>query len=63
MISPLAKRSTVDHTPYDTGSVLRLIIRRFGLETLPGLEARDRAVAAHGEPPLGDLTNALDLAR
>ncbi len=63
VISPLAKRSTVDHTPYDTGSVLRLIIRRFGLETLPGLEARDRAVAAHGEPPLGDLTNALDLAR
>ncbi len=63
VISPLAKRSTVDHTPYDTASVLRLIIRRFDLETLPGIVARDRGLAEHGEPPLGDLTNALDLAR
>jgi acid phosphatase len=63
VISPLAKRATVDHTPYDTASVLRLIIRRFGLETLPGIVRRDRAIAAHGEPPLGDLTNALELAR
>jgi acid phosphatase len=63
VISPLAKHATVDHTPYDTASVLRLIIRRFDLESLPGIERRDRALAAHGEPPLGDLTNALDLAR
>jgi acid phosphatase len=63
VISPLAKRRTVDHTPYDTASVLRLIIRRFGLDTLPGIVRRDGALAEHGEPPLGDLTNALDLAR
>jgi acid phosphatase len=63
VISPLAKRGTVDHTPYDTASVLRLIIRRFGLDTLPGIVRRDGALAEHGEPPLGDLTNALDLAR
>jgi acid phosphatase len=63
VISPLAKKSTVDHTPYDTASILRLIIRRFALETLPGIARRDRALAEHGEPPLGDLTNALDLAR
>ncbi|HTV96907.1 MAG TPA: acid phosphatase [Steroidobacteraceae bacterium] len=63
VISPLARRGTVDHTPYDTGSVLRLIIRRFDLETLPGITRRDRALAEHGEPPLGDLTNALALAR
>jgi acid phosphatase len=63
VISPLAKRGTVDHTPYDTASVLRLIIRRFGLDTLPGIVRRDSALAEHGEPPLGDLTNALDLAR
>jgi acid phosphatase len=63
VISPLAKKSTVDHTPYDTASVLRLIIRRFALETLPGIARRDRALVEHGEPPLGDLTNALDLAR
>ncbi len=61
VISPLARRGTVDHTPYDTGSILRLIIRRFALENLPGLAARDRALAEHGDPPLGDLTGALDL--
>jgi acid phosphatase len=63
VISPLAKHATVDHTPYDTASVLRLLIRRFDLESLPGIVRRDRAIAEHGEPPLGDLTNALDLAR
>jgi acid phosphatase len=63
VISPLARRGTVDHTPYDTASVLRLIIRRFGLDTLPGIVRRDSALAEHGEPPLGDLTHALDLAR
>jgi acid phosphatase len=62
VISPLAKHATVDHTPYDTASVLRLIIRRFDLESLPGIVRRDRALAEHGEPPLGDLTNALELA-
>jgi acid phosphatase len=63
IISPFAKRSTVDHTPYDTASILRLMIRRFDLETLPGITQRDRAIAEHGGTPLGDLTNALDLAR
>lgn len=62
IISPFAKRGTVDHTPYDTGSIMRLIIRRFGLDSLPGIEQRDRALAAHGEPPMGDLTHALDLS-
>jgi len=61
VISPLAKHARVDHTPYDTASVLRLITRRFDLESLPGIVRRDRAIAEHGEPPLGDLTNALDL--
>ena len=61
VISPLAKHATVDHTPYDTASVLRLITRRLDLESLPGIVRRDRAIAEHGEPPLGDLTNALDL--
>ncbi len=63
IISPFAKRSTVDHTPYDTASILRLLIRRFDLEGLPGIARRDLALAEHGEPPLGDLTNALDLVR
>jgi acid phosphatase len=63
IISPFARTSTVDHTPYDTGSIMRLIIRRFGLQTLPGIVRRDRALAEHGAPSMGDLTNALDLSR
>ncbi|MFT3803043.1 MAG: acid phosphatase [Burkholderiaceae bacterium] len=59
IVSPLAKQGTVDHTQYDTASVLRLITRRFGLETLPGLQKRDDALKANGLPPMGDLTNAL----
>ena len=62
MISPHAKKGHVDHTMYDTGSVLRLITRRFGLETLDGLALRDRAMVEAGGPPPGDLTDALDLA-
>ncbi len=61
IISPFAKQGFVDHTPYDTGSILRLITRRFGLDSLPGLVDRDQALAAHGAQPMGDLTAALDL--
>ena len=61
IISPLAKHGTVDHTQYDTESILRLITRRFGLDVLPGITTRDGALAAHGAPPMGDLTGALDL--
>jgi acid phosphatase len=61
IISPFAKRGTVDHTQYDTESILRLITRRFDLEVLPGITQRDAGLAAHGAPPMGDLTNALDL--
>jgi acid phosphatase len=61
IISPFAKRGTVDHTQYDTASILRLITRRFDLEVLPGITQRDQGLAAHGALPMGDLTNALDL--
>jgi acid phosphatase len=61
VISPFAHRGTVDHTEYDTGSILRLITRRFDLEPLPGLTLRDRALTQHRQAPLGDLTNALAL--
>jgi len=50
IISPFAKRGFVDHTSYDTTSILKLITRRFALEPLPGI----RRTA-------GDLTNALSL--
>lgn len=61
VISPHAKKGTVDHSIYDTGSIARFITRRFGLEKLPGLLQRERAMIAAGGPPPGDLTGALDL--
>ena len=62
VVSPFAKKGMVDHTQYDTGSILRLITRRFGLDMLPGLAARDKALAAAGSKPMGDLTAALNLS-
>lgn len=59
IISPFAKAGFVDHTLYDTTSILALITHRFALPVLPGLQRRKAAVAANGNPPLGDLTNAL----
>jgi acid phosphatase len=59
VVSPFAKRGFVDHTPYDTGSVQRLIDKRFGLVPLAGIVARDAALSANGATPMGDLTNAL----
>jgi len=61
VVSPLANKGTVDHTQYDTASVLRLITRVFGLSTLPGVTQRDNALKAAGNQPMGDLTNALNL--
>ena len=59
IVSPFAKKGFVDHTIYDTGSILRFITRRFGLRKLPGLRVRDDAMIAAGGPPPGDLTAAL----
>jgi phospholipase C len=39
VLSPFAKRGYVDHTSYDTTSILKLITRRFGLEPLPGVRS------------------------
>ncbi|HZZ03061.1 acid phosphatase [Paraburkholderia sp.] len=61
VISPLAKKGYVDHTVYDTNSILRLISRVHGLAPLDGVVARDRAFAQNGLAPLGDLTGTLDL--
>jgi acid phosphatase len=49
LVSPFVRKGYVDHTPYDTGSIRRLLVRRFALQPLP--DAR---------PKLGDLTGALD---
>jgi len=50
VISPFAKRGYVDHTMYDTTSILKLISERFGLAPLAGIR-----------PGVGDLTTALNL--
>ncbi len=62
VISPLAKKGFVDHTVYDTNSILRFISRVYGLAPLDGVLARDRAFVANGTAPLGDLSGALDVA-
>ncbi|KPW30655.1 Acid phosphatase [Pseudomonas coronafaciens pv. atropurpurea] len=59
VISPFARKGKVDHTVYDTASILRLITRIHGLEKLDGLKRRDEAMVARGQTPMGDLTNAL----
>ena len=61
IVSPFAKKGVVDHTQYDTGSILRFITKRFALPVLTGLRTRDAALVAHGGQPMGDLTAALDL--
>ena len=40
IVSPFAKRGFVDHTAYDTTSILKFITRRFGLEPLPGVREK-----------------------
>ena len=51
IISPFAKRHYVDHTVYDTTSILRLIEERFGLAPLGERDAK-----------ANDLRNAFDFA-
>jgi len=59
VVSPFARKGMVDHTVYDTASILRLITRVFQLETLDGLKQRDDAMIARGQKPMGDLSNTL----
>jgi acid phosphatase len=63
IVSPFAKKGFVDHTAYDTASILRFITKRWNLPVLAGLQNRDQALVANGNPPMGDLTNALEPAR
>ena len=63
IVSPFAKRHFVDHTQYDTGSILRFLTHRYSLAVLEGLRRRDRALEANGATVMGDFTNALDFAK
>lgn len=60
VIAPFAKKGYVDHTLYDTNSILRFVSRVYDLAPLDGVVARDRAFAARGQTPPGDLTGTLD---
>ncbi len=61
IISPFAKGGMVDHTQYDTTSIICFITARYDLPVLPGIVARDKALRNNDRPPMGDLTAALDL--
>ncbi|MCP4385645.1 MAG: acid phosphatase, partial [Hyphomicrobiales bacterium] len=50
VVSPFAKKGFVDHTVYDTTSILAFISKRFDVELLPGIRTQ-----------FGDLRNAFDL--
>jgi acid phosphatase len=61
IISPYARKGVVDHTLYDTTSILRFITERWKLPVLPGITRRDGALVRNGLPKMGDLTAALNL--
>jgi acid phosphatase len=61
IVSPFARKGSVDHTQYDTTSILRFITNRWQLPVLQGIAERDAALTANGLPKMGDLTNALIL--
>lgn len=51
-VGPTVRRGYVDSTPYDTTSILKFLIARFELESLPGVRAN-----------VGDLTGVLQPSR
>jgi acid phosphatase len=59
IVSPHAKKGTVDHNFYDTTSILRFITRLHGLPLLEGIAQRNAAFSERRARPPGDLTAAL----
>ncbi|NYE59357.1 acid phosphatase [Duganella sp. 1224] len=59
IVSPFAKKGHVDHSFYDTTSIMRFITRLHDLPLLEGLKTRNEAFAARHATPPGDLTGAL----
>jgi len=51
IISPFAKQGHVDHTQYETVSILKFIEKRFGLAPLSPRDAN---------PAVNDLSNAFE---
>ena len=50
IVGPGVRRGFVDHTTYDTASILKFITRRFGLEPLPGVRANSGDLSAALQP-------------
>jgi phospholipase C len=61
IISPFARKHKVDHTQYDTTSILKLITEKYALPMLPGLTRRDQGLVSNGGVANGDLTFDLKL--
>jgi acid phosphatase len=59
LIGPTVRHNFVDHTLYDTTSILRFITRRWNLPELPGLTVRRQALKANAGVEQGDLSGAL----
>lgn len=59
IVSPFAKKGHVDHSFYDTTSILRFITRLHDLPLLEGIQARNSAFKERHALPPGDLTAAL----
>ena len=59
IIGPMVKQGFVDHTEYDTGSIIRFLTARYDLPALPGITLRNAGMIKNGNPAPGDLTNAL----
>ena len=45
-VGPHVKRGHVDHTVYDTTSILKFVTKRFGLEPLPGVREKTGDLSA-----------------
>ena len=52
IVSPYARKGFIDHTTYDTTSILQFLTHRFKLEPLPGVRTQ-----------FGDLSNAFELGQ
>ena len=63
IVSPYAKKGHVDHSFYDTTSILRFITRLHDLPMLEGIKVRNAAFLERGALPPGDLTGALSFAQ
>jgi acid phosphatase len=60
IIGPTVRKNYVDHTMFDTTSILRFITRRWSLPELPGLTMRREGLKTNGVDQ-GDLSDTLDV--